>query len=134
MKHILTAFVAIIFLLEMIYPVGAVNAPNVDEIELMLKKVENNMKMASAVVSVAKAKGEALVESKVEEKAELKQAVEMAESKVAIYATKMLESGIDTATIDNGPIYKGPLYEAFLEYQKNGGTDDFEFFRVYIYK
>jgi ABC-type uncharacterized transport system substrate-binding protein len=141
MKTILTAFVAIILTLEMIYPVGAVNTPNVDEIEQMLKRVENNMKMASNVVSAAKKQGEQLVENKVAEKAELKEAVATAENKVeamaqinTMYATKMLESGIDTATIDDSFIFKGAIYDAFQEYQKNGGDVDFEYFRLYIYK
>lgn len=141
MKTILTAFVAIILTLEMIYPVGAVNTPNVDEIEQMLKRVENNMKMASNVVSAAKKQGEQLVENKVAEKAELKEAVATAENKVeamaqinTMYATKMLESGIDTATVDNSMIFKGAIYDAFIEYQKNGGDVDFEYFRLYIYK
>lgn len=141
MKTILTAFVAIILTLEMIYPVGAVNTPNVDEIEQMLKRVENNMKMASNVVSAAKKQGEQLVENKVAEKAELKEAVATAENKViamaqinTMYATKMLESGIDTATVDNSMIFKGAIYDAFIEYQKNGGDLDFEYFRLYIYK
>jgi regulatory protein YycH of two-component signal transduction system YycFG len=141
MKTILTAFVAIILTLEMIYPVGAVNTPNVDEIEQMLKRVENNMKMASNVVSAAKKQGEQLVENKVAEKAELKEAVATAENKIeamtqinTMYATKMLESGIDTATVDNSLIFKGAIYDAFIEYQKNGGDVDFEYFRLYIYK
>jgi ABC-type uncharacterized transport system substrate-binding protein len=141
MKTILTAFVAIILTLEMIYPVGAVNTPNVDEIEQMLKRVENNMKMASNVVSAAKKQGAKLVENKVAEKAELKEAVATAENKVeamaqinTMYATKMLESGIDTATIDDSFIFKGAIYDAFQEYQKNGGDVDFEYFRLYIYK
>ena len=141
MKIILTAFVAIILTLEMIYPVGAANTPNVDEIEQMLKRVENNMKMASNVVLAAKKQGEQLVENKVAEKAELKQAVAIAENKVesmaqinTMYATKMLESGIDTATIDDSLVFKGAIYDAFLQYQKDGGTEDFEWFRLYIYK
>lgn len=141
MKPILTAFVAIIFAVEMICPVGAVNTPNVDEIEQMLKRVENNMKMASNVVSAAKKQGAKLVENKVAEKAELKEAVATAENKVeamaqinTMYATKMLESGIDTATVDNSMIFKGAIYDAFIEYQKNGGDVDFEYFRLYIYK
>jgi len=141
MKIILTAFVAIILTLEMIYPVGAANTPNVDEIEQMLKRVENNMKMASNVVLAAKKQGEQLVENKVAEKAELKQAVAIAENKVeamaqinTMYATKMLESGIDTAMIDDSLVFKGAIYDAFQEYQKNGGAEDFEYFRLYIYK
>ena len=99
MKTILTAFVAIILTLEMIYPVGAVNTPNVDEIEQMLKRVENNMKMASNVVSAAKKQGEQLVENKVAEKAELKEAVATAETKIEAMTSTMLYMGVDTGLV-----------------------------------
>ena len=99
MRTILTAFVAIILTLEMIYPVGAVNTPNVDEIEQMLKRVENNMKMASNVVSAAKKQGEELVENKVAEKAELKEAVATAETKIEAMTSTMLFMGVDTGLV-----------------------------------
>lgn len=142
MKTILTAFVAIILMVEMIYPVGAVNTPNVDEIEMMLKRVEQNMKMAGAVVSVAKKKGEQLIELKVEEKAELKEAIVVAESKVEelkqtneIFVAKMIEAGVDTAQfIVDEAQNAGPIFDAYLEYKKNGGTEDFNWFRLYIYQ
>jgi hypothetical protein len=142
MKTILTAFVAIILTMEMIYPVGAVNTPNVDEIEMMLKRIERNMKMASVVVLSAKKQGEKMVESKVVEKAELKQAIAIAETKVEqleqtneIFVAKMMDAGIDTAqfVIDEAQ-NAGPIFDAYLQYKKNGGTEDFNYFRLYIYK
>jgi DNA-binding Xre family transcriptional regulator len=142
MKTILTAFVAIILTMEMIYPVGAVNTPNVDEIEMMLKRIERNMKMALVVVSSAKKQGEKMVESKVVEKAELKEAIAIAETKVEqleqtneIFVAKMMDAGIDTAqfVIDDAQ-NAGPIFDAYLEYKKNGGTEDFNYFRLYIYK
>jgi hypothetical protein len=142
MKTILTAFVAIILTMEMIYPVGAVNTPNVDEIEMMLKRIERNMKMALVVVSSAKKQGEKMVESKVVEKAELKEAIAIAETKVEqleqtneIFVAKMMDAGIDTAqfVIDEAQ-NAGPIFDAYLQYKKNGGTEDFNYFRLYIYK
>lgn len=141
MKHILFVFVAILFCIEVFTPLGAVNQPPVDEIEAMLKKVEGNLKMASAVTSVAKAKGEALVESKVEEKKELKQSLEqateelkVAEEKVEVFSTRMIQSGLDTAlnvmTPEEAKL-AGPIYEEWLEYKKNGGESDFEYYRLY---
>ena len=124
---------------ELIFPVKALNSPNIDEIEEMLKKVENNMKMASQVVSVAKEKGEKLVETKVEEKADLKEAVLTAEAKVEVmekknevFMQRMVEVGLDTSTV---PVEEaklaGPVYDEWLQYRKNGGESDFEYYRLY---
>ena len=76
MKKPLLIFAILFILLEIVTPLGAINQPNVDDIELMLKKIENNLKSASQVTSLAKANGEKLVESKVQEKNELKQSVQ----------------------------------------------------------
>jgi hypothetical protein len=139
MKHILLVFIAIIFCCEIFAPLGAVSQPPVDEIEAMLKKIEGNLKMASAVTSVAKAKGEALVESKVEEKKELKATLEkateqlkVATEKVEVFSTRMAEVGLDTSLqIPEEAKLSGPIYEEWLEYQKNGGESDFEYYRLY---
>ncbi len=139
MKHILLVFIAIIFCCEIFAPLGAVSQPPVDEVEAMLKKIEGNLKMASAVTSVAKAKGEALVESKVEEKKELKATLEkateelkVATEKVEVFSTRMAEVGLDTSLqIPEEAKLSGPIYEEWLEYQKNGGESDFEYYRLY---
>jgi hypothetical protein len=139
MRTILTAFVAIILTIEMIYPVGAVNTPNVDEIEMMLKRIEQNMKMASVVVSSAKKQSEKLVEQKVEERQELKEAVAVAETKIEkmeekieIYAVKMIGGGIDTSFQEVQ--FGGKIYEAYLNYLEEGGKEDFEYFRLYLWQ
>ena len=75
MKKPLLIFAILFILLEIVTPLGAINQPNVDDIELMLKKIENNLKSASQVTSLAKANGEKLVESTVQEKDELKQKI-----------------------------------------------------------
>jgi hypothetical protein len=138
MKHILLVFVAILFCFEIFAPLGAVNEPQVDEIEAMLKKIEGNLKMASAVTSVAKAKGEALVESKVEEKKELQETLEkateelkVATEKVEVFSTRMAEVGLDTSLVVEEAVLSGPIYEEWLEYQKNGGESEFDYYRVY---
>jgi hypothetical protein len=138
MKHILLVFIAIIFCFEIFAPLGAVNEPPVDEIEAMLKKIEGNLKMASAVTSVAKAKGEALVESKVEEKKELQETLEkateelkVATEKVEVFSTRMAEVGLDTSLVVEEAVLSGPIYEQWLEYQKNGGESEFDYYRVY---
>lgn len=122
-------------------PLGAVNQPPVDEVEQMLKKIEGNLQLASAVTSVAKAQGEKLVESKVQEKKELKENLEKAtqelkvvEAKVEVFSARMIEVGLDTGVIVGEPEeakLAGPLYEEWLEYKKNGGESDFEFYRLY---
>jgi hypothetical protein len=101
--------------------------------------VEGNLRQASAVVSVAKAKGEALVESKVAEKAELKQAVAAAENQVQamqqvneIFAAKMIANGMDTSITPMK--YAGPIYDAWLNYVEEGGTEEFDYFRMYLWQ
>jgi|APGre2960657404_1045060.scaffolds.fasta_scaffold150193_1 hypothetical protein len=141
MKHILFIFLAIIIGFEIFMPLGAVNQPPVDEVEQMLKKIEGNLQLASAVTSVAKAQGEKLVESKVQEKKELKENLEKAteelkvvEAKVEVFSARMIEVGLDTGVIVGEPEeakLAGPLYEEWLEYKKNGGESDFEFYRLY---
>lgn len=141
MKHILFIFLAIIIGFEIFMPLGAVNQPPVDEVEQMLKKIEGNLQLASAVTSVAKAQGEKLVESKVQEKKELKENLEKAtqelkvvEAKVEVFSARMIEVGLDTGVVVREPEeakLAGPLYEEWLEYKKNGGESDFEFYRLY---
>ena len=70
-------------LLDNSIPLKAIQQPQVDEVEIMLKKIEQNLKMASQVTSVAKSAGEKLVSNKVQEKAELKQAVADANAQVS---------------------------------------------------
>lgn len=122
-------------------PLGAINQPPVDDVEQMLKKIEGNLQLASAVTSVAKAQGEKLVESKVQEKKELKENLEKAtqelkvvEAKVEVFSARMVEVGLDTAVVggerDEAKL-AGPIYEEWLEYKKNGGESDFEFYRLY---
>ena len=139
MKHVLIIFCALFLLGELIFPVKALNSPNVDEIEEMLKNVESNMKMASEVTSVAKKQGEELVETKVVEKAELKEAVVNAEAKVEVmekknevFVQRMVEIGLDTTTAPAEEAkLAGPLYDEWLSYRKNGGQSDFEYYRLY---
>jgi uncharacterized protein YggE len=80
-----------------------------------------------------------MVESKVAEKEALKEDIKKAEAKaealaqkVEVYAVKMIGSGIDTATEEIK--YSGPTYDAYLNYVEEGGKEDFQYFRLYIYK
>ena len=141
MKQIVLVFVGALVCFELFAPLSAVNQPNVDEIDAMLKKIENNLSVASQVTSVAKAQGEKLVETKVQEKKELKENLEqateelkVAEEKVEVFSARMVEVGLDTALVVVEPEeakLAGALYEEWLEYKKNGGESDFDYYRVY---
>ena len=141
MRYLVGLFLLFILAVEVAFPVGAATTPEIDKIEALLQRIEANLKQASAVISTAKATSAKLVEAKVAEKAELKEAVEVAESKVEqmeqvqeVYLAKMVEAGVDTAVFDSGATFKGAIYDAFLQYQKDGGTEDFEWFRLYIWQ
>jgi Tfp pilus assembly ATPase PilU len=85
-------------------PMQAVQQPPYDEIEAMLKKVEANLQTAGQATKLAQTMSAELVAAKVEEKAELKEAVVAAEAqtlkaqaKVEKYAVTMMFLGVDTA-------------------------------------
>jgi hypothetical protein len=139
MRVLILAFILFIGLIEISFPVGAVSTPPVDEIDLMLAKVKKNLAMASEVTQVAQKTSEKLVDAKVEEKAELKEAViaaekkvEVMETKMEVYAVKMIGAGIDTAVEEVK--MKGPAYDAYLNYVEEGGKEEFDYFRMYIWQ
>ncbi len=139
MRTLIIAFCFFIIAIELAFPVGAITTPPVDDIEMMLAKIQRNLAMASEVTQIAHQKSEKLVEAKVEEKKELKEAVVVAEAKiekmeekVEFYAVKMIGSGVDTSFQEVS--FGGPIYEAFLNYVEEGGTEDFEYFRVYLWQ
>ncbi len=85
-------------------PIQAVQQPPYDEVEAMLKKVEANLQTAGQATKLAQTMSASLIEKKVEEKAELKEAVVAAEAqalkaqaKVEKYAVTMMFLGVDTA-------------------------------------
>jgi hypothetical protein len=88
-------------------PIQAVQQPPYDEIEAMLKKVEANLQTAGQATKLAQTMSAELIEKKVEEKAELKEAVLTAkaqtlkaQAKVEKYAVTMMFLGVDTAMAD----------------------------------
>ena len=85
-------------------PIQAVEQPPYDEVEAMLKKVEGHLQTAGQATKLAQTMSAELVAAKVEEKAELKEAVIVAEAqtlkaqaKVEKYAVTMMFLGVDTA-------------------------------------
>ena len=138
MKHITLLFVACFFVGIIATPVEKSKSVPVDEVELMLQKISENLEMASVATAQAKAMGEKMVAEKVEEKAQLKEAVAIAENKVdamtkkvEVFSAKMIGAGIDTS---EAPLkLSGKAYDAWLNYVEEGGKEDFEYFRLYIF-
>ena len=138
MKHITLLFVACFFVGIIATPVEKSKSVPVDEVELMLQKISENLEMASVATAQAKAMGEKMVAEKVEEKAQLKEAVAIAENKVdamtkkvEVFSAKMIGAGIDTSEV---PLkLSGKAYDAWLNYVEEGGKEDFEYFRLYIF-
>ena len=103
MKYALIALFALVFVLELSFPVNAIPTPPVDEVDFMMARIQKNLQMASEVTKIAQSKSAALVAQKVEEKKELKEAVQVAEEKiekmvdkVEMLQVKMIGSGVDT--------------------------------------
>jgi hypothetical protein len=138
MKHITLLFIACFFVGIIATPVEKSKSVPVDEVELMLQKISENLEMASVATAQAKAMGEKMVAEKVEEKAQLKEAVAIAENKVdvmtkkvEVFSAKMIGAGLDTS---EAPLkLSGKTYDAWLNYVEEGGKEDFEYFRLYIY-
>lgn len=132
MKYVVIALFAFAISIEIAFPVGAINRPPVDEIEMMMAKIQDNLKMASQVTQMAQSKSAALVAQKQQEKAELKEAVVAAEQKSEIFAAKMISAGLDTSTVEV-PM-TGPAYDAYLNYVEEGGKEEFDYFRMYLWQ
>ena len=95
--------------------------------------------MASEVTQMAQSKSATLVAQKQEEKAELKEAVVAAETQVKameqvneMYAAKMIANGIDTTVVEVK--MTGPAYDAYLNYVEEGGKEEFDYFRMYLWQ
>ena len=119
----------------------AVKPEPVNEMDALMKKIQQNTQAVGQATKQAHEVSEAMVEQKVEEKAKLVEAVVVAEAQVValeqvqeVFVAKMITAGIDTAMVMDEGKNAGPIFDAFLEYQKNGGTEDFNWFRLYIYK
>jgi len=96
MKHFTLIFAASLFVAIVAVPQPKSKAVPVDEVDLMLQKISSHLQEASVATAQAHEMGEKMVEDKVAEKAELKQAVVTAEAKAEVYAARMVYSGVDT--------------------------------------
>ena len=139
MRTALLVFTALFMTGYVFTIVNAKQTPTIDEIDALLSKVSKNVESAGEVTKMAQSMNAKMVESKVAEKEALKEDVKKAEAKaealaqkVEVYAVKMIGSGLDTTTEEIK--FSGPTYEAWLNYKEEGGKEDFEYFRLYIYK
>ena len=132
MRYALVALFAFALSIEIAFPVRAISVPPVDEIEMMMAKIQDNLRMASEVTQMAQSKSAALVAQKQQEKADLKEAVVAAERKSEILSAKMIANGLDTTTVEV-PM-TGPAYDAFLNYVEEGGKEEFDYFRMYLWQ
>jgi esterase/lipase len=139
MKNFAIVLTTFFFLGWICTPIQALQQPQYDELEAMLKKVEANLQTAGQATKLAQSMSAEMVESKVAEKAQLKQAVAAAESQVQamqqvneIFAAKMIANGMDTSLTPMK--YAGPIYDAWLNYVEEGGTEEFDYFRMYLWQ
>jgi hypothetical protein len=132
MRYVVIALFAFALSIEIAFPVGAINRPPVDDIEMMMAKIQDNLKMASQVTQMAQSKSAALVAQKQQEKADLKEAVVAAEKKSEMFAAKMISAGLDTAIEEIK--MTGPAYDAYLNYVEEGGKEEFDYFRMYLWQ
>jgi hypothetical protein len=132
MRYVLIALFAFLLAVELAFPVGAITTPPVDEIEVMMAKIKSNLQMASQVTQMAQSKSAALVAQKQEEKAELKEAVVAAEKKSEMLSAKMIANGLDTSFVEIK--MTGPAYDAYLNYVEEGGKEEFDYFRMYLWQ
>jgi hypothetical protein len=146
MKHLLWIFSGLFITGYLFTESWAVEAPKTNEIDALLAKVSKNIQSVSHATAMAKQMNDKMVEQKAKEKKELKEAVVEAEQKaeamsnavqkmedkMEIYAVKMIGSGIDTAVEEVQ--FKGPAYEAWLNYVEEGGKEEFGYFRLYIWR
>jgi hypothetical protein len=118
----------------------------VSDIDALLKKIQQNTQAVGQATKQAHEVSEKLVEAKVVEKEQLKEAVVNAEKKaeavvqqmqvvqdqMEVYAVKMVGAGLDTTTT---PIeFKGKIYDAYLNYLSEGGKEEFDYFRMYLWE
>jgi hypothetical protein len=118
----------------------------VSDIDALLKKIQQNTQAVGQATKQAHEVSEKLVEAKVVEKEQLKEAVVVAEKKaeavvqqmqvvqdqMEVYAVKMVGAGLDTTTT---PIeFKGKIYDAYLNYLSEGGKEEFDYFRMYLWQ
>jgi hypothetical protein len=139
MKNLLIIFTGVFVTGYIFTSANAKQSPTIDDIDALLNKVSKNIESASQVTKMAQTMNAKLIELKVEEKKELKKEVEMAEVKMEamevkteMLCAKMIGAGLDTSV---APLkMEGPAYDAYLNYVEEGGKEDFDYFRMYLWQ
>jgi hypothetical protein len=138
MRTTLIIFTALFMTGYVFTSANAKQSPTIDELDVLLDKVSKHIESSAEVTKMAHTMNDKMVELKVEEKAQLKEAIAIAEikvdvmtKKVEVYAVKMIGAGLDTSEV---PLQlSGKAYDAWLNYVEEGGKEDFEYFRLYIF-
>ena len=138
MRTALIIFTALFMTGYVFTSANAKQSPTIDELDVLLDKVSKHIESSAEVTKMAHTMNDKMVELKVEEKAQLKEAIAIAEikvdvmtKKVEVYAVKMIGAGLDTSEV---PLQlSGKAYDAWLNYVEEGGKEDFEYFRLYIF-
>lgn len=110
MKNLLIIFVILFATGVLLTSAKAKQSKKIDELDALLIRVALNVETAKEVTKIAQSMNEALVTSKVEEKAELKKVIASSEIKIRKYVetiktldfdTHHKDLNIDTANIKN---------------------------------
>ena len=139
MRNLLIIFTIVFSVGYWFTSVTAKQAPQVDEFEVLMQRIQSHIKEAGEVTRMARMTSQKMVEAKVEEKKALKEKVEVAEAQVEamevkteMLCAKMIGAGLDTSVV--AVQLKGPAYDAYLNYVEEGGKEDFEYFRLYLWQ
>jgi hypothetical protein len=98
----------------------------VSDIDALLKKIQQNTQVVGQATKQAHEVSEKLVEAKVV------QQMQVVQDQMEVYAVKMVGAGLDTTTT---PIeFKGKIYDAYLNYLSEGGKEEFDYFRMYLWQ
>jgi TolA-binding protein len=125
-----------IALFDMVSFATAQKPKEIDELDMLINKSNQSMSKASTVIKVAAKAQEKAVSEVVSHIEEVEHEVEIAQQKVEIFSARMIESGVDTSTVEQeeGKVeYVVEIKEAYEKYIKEGGDYDIENFILYIY-
>lgn len=139
MRNLLIIFTIVFSVGYWFTSVTAKQAPQVDEFDVLMQRIQSHIKEAGEVTKMARMTSQKMIEAKVEEKKALKEKVEVAEAQVEamevkteMLCAKMIGAGLDTSV---APLkLEGPAYDAYLNYVEEGGKEDFEYFRLYLWQ
>ena len=132
MNRLILIFSIVFFTGYLFSETKAIDTPKTNEMEEMLKNIQSHTKSVAEATHDAHEVSEKLLKKKCAEKKQLQESIKKMEEKIEVYAVKMIGSGMDTtvAMVE----FKGQVYDAWLNYVEEGGKEDFEYFRIYIWQ